>query len=555
MQYFQKSSWPRYAPLLLLILLDAWLLYSFSIVQEYPVRSAGFSLWIPLAAALLTGSFFFSASPGIFFNRKPEEKTIDNNREAEPIQDLHVLLKVLAGLTFLTAGFIWMLLLYRLDGFYITPDSYSYARVSENSFFNAAFWSGERPFTLPLLFKLFHIDTATLDDPAFIVSVRAKQFTQFQAVLSLTSFTLLGMCATTFMRRQSLKALILTLSVAFAMTIDVAQWNRMLLSESASLSLSALMLSAWLLSFHALQNWKTRKPSIRRIVPAAIISTTVLFSFTRDVNAYFVGLSAAIVLLSLLIPAVRKHPAAKILFIIGLTAAITAGAQIYSMDRNERWLNPLSNVISKRILTSESARDFFIAHGAPFDEIPAELLPADCVEDCGSMHRFLRVDPYGQILLDWYRTDGKAVYLRYLLHDPIHTLSQPLRQLESMLSPDSTEYRLRVYPDPAWIGVVRQILLPRSTALILIWSAALLLAAAWLLSRGGNEHLLIPSIAILILFGLTFIIWHGDGIELERHATQISLQLKICLWIAFVFTLDNLLDLTLQRLSADSTRK
>ena len=538
MQYLQKSSWPRYAPLLILILLDSWLLYCFSIVQEYPARSGGLSLWIPLAAALLAGSYFFSTSPGVFFNRKSAEELIGNDSEEETVQNLHVLLKVLAGLTFLAAGFIWMLLMYRLDGFYITPDSYSYARVAENSIFSSTFWSGERPFTLPLLFKLFNIDTATLDDPAFIVSVRAKQFTQFQALLSLTSFTLLGMCATTFMRRQPLKALILTLSVAFAMTIDVAQWNRMLLSESTSLSLSALMLSAWLLSIHAFQNWKTSRPFIRRIAPAAIISTTILFSFTRDVNAYFVGMSAAILLLSLLLPAVRKHPAAKTLFIIGLSAAITAAVQINSMDRNERWLNPLSNVISKRILTSESARDFFIAHGAPFDEIPAERLPADCIEDCGSMHRFLRVDPDGQILLDWYRAEGKAVYLRYLLHDPIRILSQPLRQLASMLSPDSTEYRLRVYPDPAWIGVVRQILLPRSTALILVWSAALLLAAAWRLSRGGNEHLLIPSIVILISFGLMFIIWFGDGIELERHATQISLQLKESIWQASIFLID-----------------
>ena len=540
MQYLQKSSWPRYAPLLLLILLDSWLLYSFSIVQEYPARSGGLSLWIPLAAALLTGAYFFSASPGIFFNRKSAVEAIGNDSEEETVQDLHVLIKVLAGLTFLTAGFIWMLLMYRLDGFYITPDSYSYARVAENSIFSSAFWSGERPFTLPLLFKLFNIDTATLNDPAFIVSVRAKQFTQFQALLSLTSFTLLGMCATTFLRRQPLKALILTLSVAFAMTIDVAQWNRMLLSESTSLSLSALMLSAWLLSIHAFKNWKTRQPFIRRIAPAAIISTTILFSFTRDVNAYFVGMIAAILLLSLLLPAVRKHPAAKMVFIIGLSTALTAAAQITSMDRNERWLNPLSNVISKRILTSESARDFFIAHGAPLDEIPAERLPADCIEDCGSMHRFLRVDPYGQILLDWYRAEGKAVYLRYLLHDPIRTLSQPLRHLASMLSPDSTEYRLRVYPDPAWIGVVRQILLPRSTALILAWSAALLLATAWLLIRGGNEHLLIPSIVILISFGLMFIVWHGDGIELERHATQISLQLKASIWQASIFLIDRL---------------
>lgn len=536
---FQKT-WTRHLPLLLLVLLDGWLMFNFSIVQDYPARPAGAAFWIPLLISLLISAYYLTASPGFLFNR---HKRDGDGLSTDPVDDTpstHILVKVLAAVTFLASGFIWMLLMYRLDGFQLTTESFAYARVSEQPLTSRAFWFGERPFTLPLFLKLFQINTDVLNDPAFVVSIRVKQFTQFQALSSLGAFILLGMAATTHMRRHSLKAMILTLTLAFAMAIDIAQWNRTLLPDSLSLTLLALLLSAWLLSLHSLRNWDTAARGLRLLIPVVLILLAVLFSFTRDASASLVLLISTALLLYLLVTH-RRHKASRVLLLIALISAIFSTVQIVTWERNDRWLIPLANIISQRVLTDPEATAFFLNQGAPFERIPPDLLPVNCNGDCSEMHAFLRKDPYGQELLTWYRDDGLSTYLRLLLKQPAHILQEPLGDLRTLISPDPSTYRLRVYPDPSWLQAARRLVLPQSVVLTLLWGAVALIGAFLLRRRGGNGHLLIPAGFLLLSFGLMFIIWHSDSIELTRRAAQNSLQFKLSLWLLTAYVVDGIL--------------
>jgi len=534
------KSWTRHLPLLILLILDGWLMFNFSIVQDYPIKPAGTAFWIALLLSLFISAYYLTASPGFLFNRRSSDTSTRGNGIEGDTPSTHVLVKVLAGITFLASGFIWMLLMYRLDGFQLTTDTFAYARVAEQPLTTSAFWFSERPFTLPLLFKLFRIDTQVLNDPAFLVSIRVKQFTQFQALSSLAAFILLGMAATTHMRRQGLKALILTLTLAFAMAIDIAQWNRMLIADSITLSLLALLLSAWLLSLHSLRTWDTTSPWLRRLIPLVLILLTALFSFTRDTSAFFVLLMSGAILLYLLITH-RRHKASRALLLIALISGAVSMLQITTWEQNDRWLFPLANIVSRRVLTDREATAFFIEQGAPFETIPSDQLPVNCSGDCSDMHAFLRKDPFGQELLNWYRDQGLAAYLRLLLAKPLSFIKQPLADMQFLLSPDPSPYRLRVYPDPTWLRTARRLVLPQSVVLSLLWAVAALIGALLLRQRGSHGHLLIPAGFLLLSFGLMFVIWHNDSIELARRAAQNSLQFKLSLWLLTAFVVDGIL--------------
>jgi len=542
-QYLRRPLWRRYAPFLILVLLDGWLLFGFSIVERYPLAPAGYPFFFGILSALIISAWFFSRRPGIIILRDAEpDEGLEHAEEENGQTGLDVLVKVLAGLTFFAAAFLWMMLMYRLDGFYITPDTFSYARVAEQPLGSGTFWAGERPISLPFLFQIFQINTTTLNDPTFVVSTQAKLFTQFQALLSIVSFTLLGLAASTHTKNRILRALIPTICVGFAMSIDVAQWNRMLVADSISLSFWALMLALALLALHALHGWQNLTPWLRILLPISFILSMALFSLTRDINACLLALITFGMLGSFLRSEVRRHASARAVLITALAALTIAGYQLWSFNQSERWVDPLSDVIVTRILSNPEAWGFFEENGAPLSSLPDSLIPDYCMDDCEELHRFLASNPNGTILLNWIRTDGKRVYAQYLLSQPVETLYGPISDATRLLSPDASDYRQRQYADPSWLEVFRRFVVPEPTSLILIWTLLVVVGCVMLVltSHPPLNVVLTLSMVLLALFGMA-IIWHGDGIELERHVMQLSLQLKLHLWIGTGFVLDGFL--------------
>jgi len=281
----------------------------------------------------------------------------------------------------------------------------------------------------------------------------------------------------------------------------------------------------------------------RSIILIALILPMGLFALTRDVNTYILAGAAVLLSISFVMLGLRRHATARAILIVSIAAWLIVVGQLRSQHVGERWVMPLTNVISKRILPNPDAVHFFAEKGAPFDDIPEDKLPIYCQEDCGNMHRFLQTDPDGQRLLEWVREAGKTTYLLYLIQNPGQSVLLPLTDLPSMISPDSTEYRLNQYLDPLWVGAARRWFVPRPTALILVWSAAFLLGCTILLLKKPNYiHLALPAAMILLSLFSMYVIWHGDAIELERHATQSSLQLKVNLWIGSGFLIDHILN-------------
>jgi hypothetical protein len=223
-------------PTVVLVAASVLVVMTLRIVEAYPRDPGGDFVVYWILLGLAVSSFL------IYWPRlKAARDALEGLRLASPSQRLMGSLLarvpgVWAGLLFLAAALTWTLLNYRVDGFYTTPDTDSYASVGQAALTSSALWAGERPSTVPLAFRAFGMSVQVLNDPAAFPA-RARLFTQFESALSVASFVILGLAVASHVKSRALKSCALFLVVAFGMTIDVALWNRMLLSESLSASL------------------------------------------------------------------------------------------------------------------------------------------------------------------------------------------------------------------------------------------------------------------------------------------------------------------------------
>ncbi len=520
-----------------LLIADVLLLQVLRNVEAYPSQRAAMPL-APIILLSMVVSSLILYSGGLSCTPNGEKAGIQRAMRVQGKRwSREGFVRLVAGFTFFVAAFAWMLLVYRVDGIYTTPDTFTYAAVAQAGPFSADFWAGARPFTLPLAFKVFGLTRDALGGPDFLL--RARAFTRFQALFSLLSFTALGLVAAWHVERRVLKSAMLTLIVALGLTLDVSQWNKMLLSESLTMSLMSLMVAAWLVAFRTLGRWEELSLWRRMALLLLFAVIITLFSFTRDTNAYLLLILGATVLIAFAVKRVRAHPGAGALLAAAAIMIAVSMLQDASLRKGDRWLIPFLNVFRTRILEDERATRYFEEHGAPIQEVYQSLLDIECEEDnCRELYQFLERDGGGWRLLTWIKSRGRYVYVRYLIADPVALVLAPLEDIDHMVSPDSSEYRRREHPDPAWFGALRGILYPKKVGLVLTWAAVLLAVLSFALWRQPQSvDYLVPVVLLATAFPLMIVVWHGDAVELERHAAQIAFQLRLALWMGSGFAL------------------
>jgi hypothetical protein len=152
---------------------------------------------------------------------------------------------------------------------------------------------------------------------------------------------------------------------------------------------------------------------------------------------------------------------------------------------------------------------------------------------------------------DWLMENGRSVYLAYLFNDPIKSLTAPFQDIEHLLNPDSSEYRKPVNETPGWLLYLSRILFPRSLLVALL---LFLIPGVLVLLIAGRHSLqawwIVAYLLLLTAYPLMFIIFHGDAIELERHALQVSMQIRLAGWLFLLA----MFDIVLSRVANSKTR-
>ena len=421
-------------------------------------------------------------------------------------------------------------LVFRLDHESVWKDTVTYAAGAEVPLSSTEFWAGERSFTLPLLYKLLDVDQASLSRQS-----RMRRISSFQFILGVLSWSTLAVVTGRLIKSRWLNILGFGVILALGLTLDVSLWDRILLTESASTSLLVLLVSLALLGLKYRDTLGRHGAWWKIPYWIGIGGLCVLYSFTRDTNAYFLAACALAILVGMAFRRLRRHPSSApwIFFSIFLLALFFV--QSKTADQGRRWVLPYFNILHMRIFPDETARSFFQAAGMPADDVTFNILKLDRRPFFQSLEYNFGAQP----LIDWVEAKGKGTYLRYLLSQPVATFMQPINRARNLISPLSTEYRADDYSVPIWLSLFSRVFFPLPLAIVFGWLGSVIVVTC-LLGRVQSlrTEWIVPALLLLTAFPMVFVVWYGDAIEVERHAFQISVQVRLALWMLTVFLAD-----------------
>jgi len=384
-------------------------------------------------------------------------------------------------------------------------DSAEYARID---------FSGQwrRPWATPVLYWLLGHDP--------------RHELWGQAVVGAICWSVLALAAAPWFRRRVVQITVVVAIMALGLTTSVTNWDAAVLSESLAISLTALVMAAWL-------------TLVRRRTPGAaafVLLATLPWLYVRQSllpTAWMVVAAAVVGALVVKRPEARRLLAATAAGLVLLTGIATA-----SYNRNQEVVHTnVAVIIANRIAPVPARLRWFRAHGMP--------VPTTGGYDAVEMEKDPKFTP-------WLDAKGRSAYTSFLISHPWYALTAPLPDLvgvrqsyadpvvrhDTMLSPGDAYGSTR----PVIPEIVEQTLFdPGATGAIL---TALFAAVAWSIGRrrwawrGWALPLTVIGIAVASLIAG----WHGATPELPRLAIVAALMLRIALILQFAFLVEAELD-------------
>lgn len=397
-------------------------------------------------------------------------------------------------------------------------DSADYLHLASLSIFSKAFWTGDsatisnsRPPLVPILFKL----CGTM--PGTIVTV--------QLILALISWGFLGATCIRLITGNWRRIFALALLFLLATCAPVAQWHYTVLTESLSLTLFTGLIAAWL-AFAAASSGRN----------AAVIAVlSLLFGLSRDINALFLATLGPLLIAASLArrfdPAPRRlirYLGAWCLAIFVLSSSLVAAG--------ERWVFPFYNVIQQRVLPDEAKTRTFVAKGMPV----SERLMDYAGKIAGPRRRVFYADEQVADFREWASKHGRSAYSSFLLAHPGYVVGAPLADLGIVVEADLHEYEPKgfrsIIPyNLSGIGWDNRLLPVWALLAVAILA---LTAARW--KERSNRAALVPALMMLLSAPHLILSWHGDAMEIERHALSATYEARLGFILGMIFAVESL---------------
>jgi hypothetical protein len=327
-------------------------------------------------------------------------------------------------------------------------------------------------------------------------------------------------------RPAGLRAVAFGSVLLFSLSVWVTQWDRLLLSESLGVSLTVAVLAAWLALVRAPSRWTI----------AALLGTTLAWTAVRDSNAFLAGL----VLVLAVIWALVARRRLAVVVVAGL--ALVSIASVLSQSGPDAYLRrqlPLQNIVGMRVLTDQGELRWFREHGMP---LPASLrglggtqLGARYLHPEDPLYR----DPEVQAFRRWLREHGGTTLATYLLTHPGRLLGPVAENRDELFGTvHLVPYRSRG-THPVLPAALAAVVYPASAVALVAWLAVLALVAAWL-ARGGwaRPVWLVPIAVVVLQVGHAAIVFHGDSLEVARHALPVGILTRLGLLVLTLFLID-----------------
>jgi hypothetical protein len=400
-------------------------------------------------------------------------------------------------------------------------DTATYVQTAMQPITSSSFWVGERTFTLPLVYKILHIDSKN-----FTQADRERAVDTFQTWLSIVSWTALGLALALCFHRPWLSGLAFALTLFFSLNLEISIWDSLLLSESVSFSLFALLLAAWI--GMSLLPFKWQAGLIGWIFMAGVIAITILYSFARDTNLYFVIVGAGVLLLaSLFLKAAPALPR-KLVYAYTIFALALFIFQTVTVQAGNRWEIHIYDHLALRILPNPQVRQYYVDAGLP---VTPDLMAITNMLGY-QYHDYLDYDPRMAPVRAWIRTKGRATFLSYMFSHPSQTFLEPIQQISHLVNGSNLEYRYPRYalqPVPPSINQLNEQFYPHQAPILWLTGGLILIGLLldWLNPETHRPAWWLLAAILLSIYPLMLIVWNGNPLEIERHAAQIGIQYRL----------------------------
>jgi hypothetical protein len=416
--------------------------------------------------------------------------------------------------------YAWILLAYvliRLSGFYGVQqvsylDTDGYLETMKHPWWSLDFLGGGRPWTVPLLWKVL---------PDHDIWRARGHF-----ALSLACWPVLAWAVARCLRPGLMRYLGFGAVLIFSMSFPIIRWDVVMLSESVSLSLTALVVAAWL--------ELVRVPRPAMVV--AVLATTLFWVFARDSNGIITLCLIPIAAVWAWRPALLGRAWALglaggllAIFLVSFLATTTDAAKL---RRNER---PILHVIGRRVLVTHGEERYFGAHGMPK---PTPLVRAQRKSLAGIAEGELPSDPATDRFIDWSIKHGRGVLAGYLLRHPLHTFKQTFRNRQRLLAGVTQGYTApnarRLLPAP-----IDNVSYPRGSQDVWFWLVVVCVGAIAVWRRlGAGRVWLVPAVALVLQVPHAVVVYQADTLEIPRHAVLVAVMTRLSLLVLALFVID-----------------
>ena len=366
-------------------------------------------------------------------------------------------------------------------------------------------WTFTKPWGAAVFYKLIGVSPSSID--------------LAQTLVSIFAWLMLAWAFSQIIRNRWLRVISFFFILGFSLASSVQLWNHVIQSESLSISLMVLIFATWLL---LVKKWHWAK----------FILLIFLFAWwigTRETNIYLSLLIAGVLVLIGFF-----HKKQRFYWILSILIVIFSyqNMQISKMLTMKRWLYPLTNIVLQRILPNDEFLAYFEEENMPVSPELLALSRNFAHDDDFALFNSMALNDAE----NWMLKSGKKVYIQFLLTHPIYTLKSPWENLEILLSPKGIEsYAPAQYvPFMAWL--FGGLFYPNS--LWFLFFLALLSLMSIKFSTENTPYFWLLLGFLLLFFPHFYLAWHGDALEVARHAIQASIALRLALWLLLFGSVD-----------------
>lgn len=403
-----------------------------------------------------------------------------------------------------------------------TGDGRIWAYVAEAPLLSRDFWFSTRPPTMALFYKLLDMS----DD----------RMIWLHSFLAIAAWGLLASSVARLATRTWVALLSFVGVLGVALTSTVHGWDIVIRTESLSSSLIALVL-ACTLRFLALTPDHRRRRLIWLLCGAV---SAFLAAFVRDTNAYILlllaiglpiaqwlalGRVASGPLLTRAWARLRRQGVLPLLF--SAVLILPSMAAQHSVRQSERYFFPLMNTIFRRVLPSKWKRQYFQDElGMP---VSRTLMSRRYKWASSNRRVAFKHEAYADFR-SWLRQNGLPGYQRYLIENYEVTLAEAYRFYPRMVRARLAR-TTRPSANPA-TDLADGLLLSGPISAHPV-GAHVFVSAIGLVALIGARRRKTRLLALFTVLcaGLTasqaFICYHGDAMEVERHALPVGMLLRL----------------------------